>query len=77
MGYGEKEKRRISYSNPHDRWRGEGGAEAKPSANGRFFKLYFIHSTSPSILASDIFVVWVVSIPTSYIFRVGKNSDVF
>jgi hypothetical protein len=42
-----------------------GGPEAKPSANGRFFKLYFIHAASSCNVASDIHVVQVVSIPTS------------
>jgi hypothetical protein len=45
---------------------GERAAEAKPSANGRLFKLYFIHATSSSTLTPDIYVVRVVSNPTSY-----------
>jgi hypothetical protein len=42
-------------------------AEAKSSANGRLFKLYFIHATSPCTVASDIHVVQVVSINTSHL----------
>jgi hypothetical protein len=43
---------------------GEGGAEARPWANGRLFKLYFIHATSPCTLVLNIHVIRVVSIPT-------------
>ncbi len=43
-------------------WQVERGAEAKPSANGWFFKLYFIWVTSPSTVTQDIYVVRVVSI---------------
>jgi hypothetical protein len=44
-----------------------GVAEAKLSANGRFFKLYFIHAASPCTVAPDIHVVRFVSIPTWYV----------
>jgi hypothetical protein len=43
------------------------GGEIKPLAKGRLFKLYFSHATSPSTIAPDIYLVKVVSIPTSYI----------
>jgi hypothetical protein len=48
---------------------GGGGAEAKSMANGRLFKLYFFHTTSPCTAAPDIHVVRVVSIPTLYSYR--------
>jgi hypothetical protein len=60
-GQGEKDKWRTHYADPGGRWRG--WAEAKPSANGWFFKLYFFHAVTPSTVAPDIYVVRVVSIP--------------
>ncbi len=65
VGWGEKEERRTGYADVGRRWRGE--AEAKTSANGRLFKLYFIHKTSQGDVAKDIHVVRVVSILTSYL----------
>ncbi len=50
----------------------ERGAEAKSSGNGRLFNLYFIHGTSHFTVAADIYVVWFLSIPTSYsTFMIG------
>jgi hypothetical protein len=46
----------------------ERGAEAKPSGNGRVFKLYFIHATSLRTIAPDIHIVQVVGILTSFIY---------
>jgi hypothetical protein len=40
-----------------------GGAEAKPLANGELFKLYFIHATSLSTVAQDVYIVQVESDP--------------
>jgi hypothetical protein len=72
VGWDEKDKRRTSYADPGRRWRVE--AEAKPSANGRLFKSYFIHGTSPCTVAEDIYAVRFVSIPTSYIYTLQFSS---
>ncbi len=47
----------------------ERGAEVKSSANGRFFKLYFIHETSPLTVAPVIYSTLsrLYVSPTSYI----------
>jgi hypothetical protein len=46
---GKKDERRTGYADPGRRWRGE--PEAKTLANGRLFKLYFIHKTSQGDVA--------------------------
>ncbi len=53
----------------------ESGAEAKPSANGRFFKLYFIHASSLSTVAPDIYDVRVVSIRRIRVNLQSKNDN--
>jgi hypothetical protein len=66
-GWGEERKINGEPATPVLVAGGEGGAEAKSSANGRLFKLYFIHATLPKIVAPDIHVVRVISKPTPYI----------
>jgi hypothetical protein len=46
---------------------------SQPSANGGLFKLYFFHATSPSTVVPDIYVVWVESITTMYMYAFCPN----
>jgi hypothetical protein len=63
-GWGEERKINGELATPIVVKGGEGGG-AEPFANGWLFKLYFIHATSLCNGAPDIYVVRVVSIPTS------------
>ncbi len=55
----------------------ERGTEAKSSANGKLFKLYFIHATSSLTIAPDIYIVRVVNIPTLYTFPCTVHDKVY